>query len=174
MRAKEKLSAFFAELVKRHKYWTEKENNSHSIESEIRLSECQHLLVLFQSMVVDPVSDVLEKEIDAQIAKLPTAPCHEEMADFARHFAEWQKEKDIYAIVNAKSEGYNGGKVLEKQLMLNEAIDAYLERDNGGQLILGRTNSPAGDEFMLLDSLSFQDVKCGERHKVKLLILKED
>lgn len=39
-----------AELEKRYEYWREKEFNSHSIESEIRMSECQHLMLLFNSI----------------------------------------------------------------------------------------------------------------------------
>lgn len=45
------------EIEKRYKYWKEKESNSHSIESEIRMSECQHLLLMFDSMQEKPVSE---------------------------------------------------------------------------------------------------------------------
>lgn len=38
----------------RYEYWKEKESNSHSIESEIRMSECQHLLLMFDSLQEDP------------------------------------------------------------------------------------------------------------------------
>ena len=37
-------------IEKRYEYWREKESNSHSIESEIRMSECQHLLLMVDSV----------------------------------------------------------------------------------------------------------------------------
>lgn len=35
--------------------------------------------------------------------------------------ANWQKERYMYSIVNAKSEGYNIGKKVEKRLMIDKA-----------------------------------------------------
>jgi hypothetical protein len=49
-----------AEIERRYEYWKEKESNSHSIESESRMSECQHLLLLFDSLQEDPVSKDLD------------------------------------------------------------------------------------------------------------------
>lgn len=40
----------------RYEYWKEKESNSHSIESEIRMSECQHLLLMLDSLQEEPVN----------------------------------------------------------------------------------------------------------------------
>ena len=37
-------------VEKRYELWKEKEFNSHSIESEIRMSECQHLLLMLDSI----------------------------------------------------------------------------------------------------------------------------
>lgn len=34
------------EVADRYEYWRAKEHNAHSIESEARMSECQHLLLL--------------------------------------------------------------------------------------------------------------------------------
>ena len=47
-------------IEKRYECWREKELNSHSIESEIRMSECQHLLLMLDSLQEEPVSDELE------------------------------------------------------------------------------------------------------------------
>lgn len=47
-------------IEKRYEYWKEKESNSHSIESEIRMSECQHLLLMLDSMQEESVSEDLE------------------------------------------------------------------------------------------------------------------
>ena len=51
-----------AEIKKRYENWREKEFNSHNIESEIRMSECQHFMLLFNSIKTKEVD--LEKEID--------------------------------------------------------------------------------------------------------------
>lgn len=51
-----------AELEKRYEYWREKEFNSHSIESEIRMSECQHLMLLLNTIKTKEVN--LEKEVE--------------------------------------------------------------------------------------------------------------
>ena len=51
-----------AELEKRYEYWREKEFNSHSIESEIRMSECQHLMLLLNTIKTKEVN--LEKDVN--------------------------------------------------------------------------------------------------------------
>ena len=60
MTDKEKL---LAEIEKRYEYWKEKEHHSHSVESEIRMSECQHLLQLLNSLPEESVSEDLEEKI---------------------------------------------------------------------------------------------------------------
>ena len=50
-----------AEIEKRYKHWREKEHSSHSIESEARMSECQHLLLLFNTLEVKEVDDPISK-----------------------------------------------------------------------------------------------------------------
>ena len=52
--------ALIAEIKKRYEYWREKEHNSHSIESEARMSECQYLMLLLNTLEVKEVD--LEKE----------------------------------------------------------------------------------------------------------------
>ena len=49
-------------VEKRYEYWKEKESNSHSIESEIRMSECKHLLLMLDSLQEEPVSENLNTE----------------------------------------------------------------------------------------------------------------
>ena len=51
-----------AEITKRYEYWREKEFNSHSIESEARMSECQHLMLLFNSIETKEVD--LERKLN--------------------------------------------------------------------------------------------------------------
>jgi len=48
-------SALLNEIKKRYEYWREKEFNSHSTESEIRMSECQHLMLLLNNIEVKDV-----------------------------------------------------------------------------------------------------------------------
>lgn len=43
-------SALVAEIKKRYEYWREKEFNSHNIESEIRMSECRHLMLILNTL----------------------------------------------------------------------------------------------------------------------------
>ena len=50
------------EVEKRYEYWKEKESNSHSIESEIRMSECQHLLLILNSLQEEPtIPDIVDE-----------------------------------------------------------------------------------------------------------------
>lgn len=54
----DKVKLILAEIEKRYEYWKEKEHHSHSAESEIRMSECQHLLQLLNSLPEESVSDI--------------------------------------------------------------------------------------------------------------------
>lgn len=65
-----------AELEKRYEYWKEKEFNSHSIESEIRMSECQHLMLLLNFIETKEVD--LEREIKNRIDSLSNLYCYME------------------------------------------------------------------------------------------------
>lgn len=56
-------------VEKRYEYWKEKESNSHSIESEIRMSECKHLLLMLDSLQEEPVSEDLEKAAEEYVTK---------------------------------------------------------------------------------------------------------
>ena len=40
-----------ADVERRYEYWRIKEHNAHSVESETRMSECQHLLLLINSVI---------------------------------------------------------------------------------------------------------------------------
>jgi len=91
-----------------------KENNDH--ESLVAWSEhvatCGKLLVFINSLPEEPESEDLEEEIenyikDSLAIKFPTTDKEQIKADIryiARHFAEWQKEKDykMYAHMSLK------------------------------------------------------------------------
>lgn len=53
-------SSVITEIEKRYEYWKEKEFNSHSIESEIRMSECKHLILLLNTIETKDVDLNLE------------------------------------------------------------------------------------------------------------------
>lgn len=60
-------AAMMAEIEKRYEYWREKEFNSHSIESEIRMSECQYLMLLLNNLEVK--EEIMDKEDKTKLMK---------------------------------------------------------------------------------------------------------
>ena len=62
----------------------------HNPHKNAALYELKGLLSFIDSMQEEPVNEDLEKEIYNEVAKLHTAPCYDELANFARHFANWQ------------------------------------------------------------------------------------
>lgn len=80
----------------RYKYWKEKEFNSHSIESEIRMSECKHLLLMLDSLQEEPVNEDLEKEIDKWYdSDIGIYKTREQFGKMIHHFTQWQNQKTI-------------------------------------------------------------------------------
>lgn len=98
----------------RYEYWRKKESNSHSIESEIRMSECQHLLLMLDSLQEEPVSEDLEEEIQKTIhnhffdlngiaiAGTSVYATVDDMVYIAKHFANWQKEQMMKDAIDAE------------------------------------------------------------------------
>ena len=95
------------EVEKRYEYWKEKEFNSHSIESEIRMSECQHLLLIIDSLQEEPINEDLEDaarkwlhpKLDKSYANYGEPKMMElthfdgyNMLDAIEFGSEWQKE----------------------------------------------------------------------------------
>ena len=114
-----KVEKIKAEIEKRYEYWKEKESNSHSIESESRMSECQYLLLLFDSLQEEPVSNDLEKAahfyVDTTIEWFDSEgnPC---CYPAFKAGAQWQKERDQLTIELAEDHAYLAGqeKILAK------------------------------------------------------------
>lgn len=76
--------ALAAAIKKRYKFLErKKEFNSHNIEYEIRMSECQHLMLLFNTIETKEVD--LEKEVEAYRS---TFLWDEDLYKFAKHFFE--------------------------------------------------------------------------------------
>lgn len=94
-----KVEKIKAEIERRYEYWKEKESNSHSIESESRMSECQYLLLLFDSLQEDPVSNDLEEAATKYARKhlsnpdYPTYNDEYEMECAFEAGAQWQQEQ---------------------------------------------------------------------------------
>lgn len=63
------------EIKKRYEYWKEKESNSHSIESESRMSECNHLLSMINSL-----SDT-EKDFGIKESVIPFGASNSELME---------------------------------------------------------------------------------------------
>lgn len=99
-------------IEKRYEYWKEKESNSHSVETEIRMSECQHLLQLLNSLPEEPV------KIDSQISK---------MAD---DFAEREYELDGYERKWLSKGYYHGYKDASKNKSEEPVSDELKEAAN--------------------------------------------
>lgn len=119
-----KVEKIKAEIERRYEYWKEKESNSHSIESESRMSECQHLLLLFNSLQEEPVSNDLE-ETSKQYAlnNSPWDDCWPEVQDAFKAGAQWQQERDQFTIELAEDHAMLAG--MEK--MKEEMIDKFFK-----------------------------------------------
>lgn len=85
MTDKEKI---LAEIEKRYEYWKEKEHHSHSVESEIRMSECQHLLQLLNSLPEESVSPCEE-------CAAISVDCKEKCLTYNKWARENNKEESI-------------------------------------------------------------------------------
>ena len=87
----DKVQKIREEVEKRYEYWKEKESNSHSIESEIRMSECKHLLLMLDSLQKEPVSENLEEEVGNYIKMngYDGLDSIEEVKYIANYFAKW-------------------------------------------------------------------------------------
>lgn len=99
-------------LEKRYEYWKEKEFNSHSIKSETRMSECQHLLLMVNSMQEEPVSKDLE---EAAYHNCIDRLSKESIEDF-KAGAKWQKGKIMAKAIDAQCFGFQGAALFSFRL----------------------------------------------------------
>ena len=140
-------------VEKRYEYWREKEFNSHSIESEIRMSECQHLLLMLNSLQEETVSEELDEaaKADAMIERPDDTEVGYDLNRYGGFIsgAQWQKE----------------------QLMKNVVLETEVLRDSDGDgvdtpyeswLTLANTEIPELPESLGLE----------EGDKVKVIIVK--
>lgn len=89
-------------IEKRYEYWKEKEFNSHSIESEARMSECQHLLLIVDSLSEEPASEDLDYLVISLEETIGTSPhSREVIKEHLQKAAEWQKKQMMKDAVDA-------------------------------------------------------------------------
>lgn len=170
MNDREKLTTIKAEIEKRYEYWRKKEHTSHSIESEIRMSECQHLLLLLNKDVgIEPVSEDLQEELHAFVnsEEYVNSIGTSGLLLIARHFADWQKKKDdeqililkdqvesCHAATKCKDELCN----IKLQEQMQNAIDTTLYLDG---------------DFLTVDyDFTEKGYKAGD--KIRLAIIKDE
>lgn len=122
----------------------------------------------YQDIIEEPVSGELEEEVHKHLLNMGATIemysgnvmgldlCEDDYVDFARHFAEWQKQIDDKYICDLQWEAYLKGEQETKQQMMKDAIDA---------LICGHPEKP------WIDLIDESDVEVGT--KVKLIIIKE-
>lgn len=91
-------------VKKRYEYWKEKEYNSHSIESEIRMSECKHLLLMLDSLQEESVSEDLGDYINELSKQFPEVS-FAKLSRIAVRVAKWQKEKEYTCYEEAFEDG---------------------------------------------------------------------
>lgn len=137
------------------------------------------------SLTQEPVSEDLEKEIDSYFAKwlqgasdegcfnpdsqlVSIYDCHR----IARHFANWQKQKDKSKVLTEeqcrkiRDDAFELGKDAMKQQMMAKAIDAVVKVDAGGYPYIDRTI-----ELYDYD----KDIPLAKRgDKYKVILIKED
>lgn len=147
----DKVQKIREDVEKRYEYWREKEFNSHSIESEIRMSECQHLLLMLDSSQEEPVSEELDKEMDNYLSTVFSKDMDGGKPRFttwfralrktAIHFANWHKEQ-----------------------MMKDATEAYIRRNRYTKQNVLNGFSVTCDAIQ----------KFNDGDKVKVIVIKED
>lgn len=82
----------------------EENKERHSVEGIAAVTEIRKLLSFIDSLPNEPTSEDLEKEIDRVYFKNECCSQrlhHKEIAEIARHFANWQKQQMIKDVVEA-------------------------------------------------------------------------
>ena len=141
-------------IEKRYEYWKEKEFNSHSIESEIRMSECQHLLLMINSLQEEPVSEELEEAaMQYGIDEFPSLcnGCKHIPIDAFKAGAEWQEKQDQETIELAEDHAMLAGMNIMEQQMMTKAVDGIARPyDNEIWCNLASSNLKDGDEVKVI------------------------
>ena len=117
----------------------------------------------------EPAIENLEAEIHNKIMMLHTAPCYDELADFARHFASWQKKIDnryanlgLVEQIRLQQKCYEKGMADMKQQMMKNVTYGEVSQC---------TTYPYNLKIQSIKTID-KDLKVGD--KVKLIIIKEE
>ena len=144
----DKVQKIREEVGKRYEYWKEKEFNSHSIESEIRMSECQHLLLMLDTLQEEPVSEDLEIAANDWNAKALFTPFYMTLDDKGN-------PNGVRQDYTTHAESFKAGADWQKGQMMSKAVDGIARPDDG-------------EIWCDLKSFNFKD---GD--KVKVIIIKD-
>lgn len=180
-------------VEKRYEYWKEKEFNSHSIESEIRMSECQHLLLMVNSMQEEPKKCMYSKDnytdedrkvlcedckekcayaiagvisTNAQVKEEPVSDDLE--GEINRYLSTWSTSKDNGIVFCEKMARHFAA--WQKEQLMAKAVDGVVHRFDGCGVASVHYNDPNGIPmayFIPSEGLSAGD-------KVKIITIKEE
>lgn len=119
----DKVQKIREEIEKRYEYWRKKEF-SHGTESEIRMSECQHLLLMIDSLQEDPVSEDLEEAAKNHAVERYRVTRDRELAEKCKWSfkagAKWQEKEDQSTIELAEDHAILAGmEKMKEQMMKN-------------------------------------------------------
>jgi len=158
----DKVQKIREKVEKRYECWKEKESNSHSIELEIRMSECQHLLLMLNSLQEEPVSEELEETANKDYENA--------LNSVAVNFMEAQGiTPNLYAeqIIRAVKHGAQW----QKEQMMTKAVEAVVSQvPCSNEIILYNPSSVY--KYSLPQEMNKLGLNKGD--KVKLVIIKED
>ena len=63
------------------------------------LAERSKSIIIAQESPANNIETGLEAEVDKEIQKLHTAPCYDELQNFAHHFVEWERKRTLDKVV---------------------------------------------------------------------------
>lgn len=174
-------------VKKRYEYWREKESNSHSIESEIRMSECQHLLLMLDSLQEEPVSrtpadiksamqEVEEKskafteahqggDADTILMQMRgKEPVSDELEEAAKGYSN-NLDNICGSIGKQTRNAFKAGAKWQKEQMMKDAVDAEIYREI--------ENDDTREYSLHAISHKLDKSKYKFMEKVKVIIIKE-
>ena len=153
------LREVIGEVEKRYDLWRDKESAFHSIETEARMSECQHLLLLLRSLDDESLSNEEDtcKELEEAAKEYSGKEAYPINSAF-RAGAMWQKEKDEEEKVLLFKHGFDHC----KEQMMSKAINGEIKK--------------IYRDAVMVESVGFstQETGCFDGDEVKVIVIKDD
>lgn len=128
---------------------------------------CDEILQFTDSLPEEPASDDLEEELHSWMRKNCDDNGFFNPLELARHFAEWQREKDDKHIGDLQWEAYLKGEQDTKQQMMKDALD-------GCVLLIVKSDTFSRNLFISTPQLYKELQKYKHGDKLKIIIVKED